>query len=339
MGDAAGAVLICAVEGTALTGEERAFYAATPTSGLTVFTRNIPHPDYKQLRHLVEELQALRPAGEPPLVVAVDQEGGRVNRFKTKDWPAFPNQGPALQLADGSTDDAGLQAIRAYAGGVASELLSVGVNVDFAPVCDIDTEPTNTAIGDRCFGKDARSVTLRAGAFLDGLQAAGVLGSLKHFPGQGDARVDTHHGRGVIDLPRSVLDERELAPFRALIPRAPMVMISHCIYPALADEEASLSPRIMNELLRGELGFRGVVVSDDMTMGAIAQDEHAWGEAIVAAVAAGADMILVCRHVAKCRQAYETLKRAAAKSPAFARRLDEAAGRVMALRGRLAPLG
>jgi beta-N-acetylhexosaminidase len=332
---AAGSVLICAVEGTALTSVERAFYAATPVSGLTLFTRNIPHPDYRKLRGLVGELQSLRPAGAPPLVVAIDQEGGRVNRFKTKDWPDFPNEGPALQLAGGKTDFDALQSIRSYARTVARALAGVGINTDFAPVCDIDTEPTNTAIGDRCFAKDAEGVTLRAGAFLDGLQDEGVLGSLKHFPGQGDARVDTHYGKGVIDLPRGVLDRRELAPFRALLPRAPMVMISHCVYPALAPEEASLSPRIMNDLLRGELGFTGVVVSDDMTMGAMAQDDAAWGAALVSAVLAGADMLLVCRHIDKCRLAYEVLEREAARSPAFARRLAAAAARVVALRRRL----
>ncbi len=335
MSDAAGAVLICAVEGTALTSAERAFYTATPTSGLTLFTRNIPHPDFRQLRTLVGELQELRPAGAPPLIVAIDQEGGRVNRFKTKDWPDFPNLGPALQLAGGKDDDAALRAIRDYAAEVARTLLAVGINVDFAPVCDIDTEPTNTAIGDRCFGKDAGSVIRRAGAFLDGLQSAGVLGSLKHFPGQGAATVDTHVGKGIIPLARAILDARELAPFRALIPRAAMVMISHCVYPALAPEEASLSPWIMNDLLRGELGFGGVVVSDDMTMGAIGQDDAAWGDALIAAVTAGADMLLICRHVERGRFAHETLRRAAAKSPAFARRLDEAAGRVLALRRRL----
>lgn len=333
MSDAAGAVLICAVEGSALSKEERAFYAAVPTSGLTVFTRNFPPADYRGVNALLAELQNLRPAGAPPLIVAIDQEGGRVNRLRP--WSDFPNKGPALHLADGSCDDAALQSIYDYAATVGRALRAVGINTNFAPVCDIDTEPTNTAIGDRCFGKDALSAAKRAGAFLGGLQSSGVLACLKHFPGQGDAKVDTHAGKGVIPLARAVLDARELLPFRALMPQAPMVMISHCIYPALDDREASLSARVMVDLLRGELGFGGVVVSDDMIMGAINQDEGAWGEALVAAVAGGADMLLVCRHIERITLAYDTLKRAAAKSAAFARRLDEAAGRVVALRRRL----
>ncbi len=332
--DAAGAVLVCAVEGTGLTDAEREFLRDAAVSGVTLFGRNVPKDPgtWRDLALLTRDLQRLRPSWAPPLVIAIDQEGGRVARIRASD---FPEAGPALKLAGGRDDAESLQKIATYGSTMGEALRKLGVNVNFAPVADLDTEPTNTAIGDRCFASAVEPAVKRAGAFLGGMQAAGVLGCLKHFPGQGDAKVDTHAARAVIDLPEATLRARELLPFRALLPHVPMVMISHCIYPALASEPASLSAKIMRDLLRRELGFGGVVVSDDMNMGAIAQDLGAWGEAIVEAVAQGADMVLVCRHLEKCRHAYDSLSTAAAKSASFARRLDEAAARVLALRTRL----
>ena len=330
----AGAILIGGVEGTSLTSEERRFFSSAQISGITLFRYNVPEK-YRDTALLVRDVQRTGVGTLPSLVIAIDQEGGRVNRFRTEIAPDFPNQGPALKLAGGLSDAAALRSIAEYAIQLANALKHLGINVNFAPVLDIDTEPTNIAIGDRCFGKDVDSVAKRAGVFLGAMQGAGVLGCLKHFPGQGDAKVDTHAGRGIIDLTRRELDERELAPFLGLINHASMVMISHCIYPALDDREASLSPKVMKDLLRRDMGFRGVVVSDDMIMGAIAQDDRGWAEAIVDAVQQGADMILVCRHLEKMRKAHEALTVAAKKSPAFARRLDEAAARVLALRTRL----
>lgn len=331
MRDAAASVLVCAVEGTALSDTEKFFYERVAPAGVTLFARNIPEyfPDTVKL---IRQLQSLRPAGEPPMVIAIDQEGGRVRRIK---HPEFPNQGPAMNLAGGGSDQEALAEIETYAAALGRALLNVGVNVNFAPVLDILTEPANDAIGDRAFGTDVDPVCQRAGAFLRGMQQSGVLGCLKHFPGQGDAQVDTHKGRALVDLPVKLLYDRELVPFRALLEQAPMVMVSHCIYPQLAPEEASRSPRIIGGLLRGEMEFEGVVVSDDMNMGALPQDRGPWLESIVDAVAAGCDMILVCRDIEKCEAAYEALTAAAAKSASFRKRLHEAAERVMAMRTRL----
>lgn len=326
--DHAGAVLVCAVEGTVLTDAEREFLGRT--SGVTLFAWNVPE-DHARLLDLTTSLQACRSAGAPPLVIAIDQEGGRVRRLKAP----FPNAGPAMGLAGGKDDLSALNEIRAIAHDMAARLLRLGVNVDFAPCVDILTEATNTAIGDRAFGMDAKTVAKRAGAFMAGLHDAGVLGCLKHFPGQGDAKVDTHLGSAVVDLPIKQLMEREVAPFAALIEQAPMVMVAHCIYPQWAAEEASRSPRIMQGLLRRELGFGGVIVSDDMLMGAVPQDEQAWQDAIIETVAAGADMVLVCRHLERAKLAHAALKREAARHPAFAARLEDAALRMLALRQHL----
>ena len=262
MRDAASAVLVAAVEGMVLTSEEERFFREEAPAGVTLFKRNIPQDDYKKLSKLTADLQGTKPTGQPPLVIAIDQEGGRVARIGSP----FPNLGPALQLAGGGIDSSSLETIKNYGAAVGAELKHLGVNVDFAPVVDIFTEPSNVAIGDRCFGVTAEQVSLRAGAFMEGLQTDKVFGCLKHFPGQGDARVDTHEGTAIIEASLQTLLTRELEPFRRLLPKSKMVMISHSIFPALCDREASRSQIVIMDWLRTRLGFQGVVVSDDMNM-------------------------------------------------------------------------
>ena len=328
MRDAASAVLVAAVEGLVLTPEEESFFREESPAGVTLFKRNVPSDDYTKLSNLTAALQATKSAGQPPLVIAIDQEGGRVARIGSP----FPNSGPALQLAGGGVDAASLNNIKTYGASVGAELARVGVNINFAPVVDIFTEPSNLAIGDRCFGTTVDQVSLRAGAFMDGMQTKKVLGCLKHFPGQGDARVDTHEGTAIIDVSLQTLLTRELEPFRRLLPLSKMVMISHSIFPALCDREASRSHIVIMDWLRAKLGFRGVVVSDDLNMGALPQEIADWKAALIDAVAAGCDMLLVCRHLDRCKVAIESLRQESARSPAFKDRLEDAATRVTNLR-------
>ena len=335
--DAASAIIAGAIESTTLSRDEASFFASEAVAGITLFRRNIPQDSscYQATKSLTSQLQALRPTGASPMIIAIDQEGGRVARMPKAH---FPDLGAAQRISGGGFDPACLAVLESYGMEVGQALRKAGVNVNFAPVLDILTEPTNTAIGDRVFGADAESVCRRAGAFLDGIQSTGILGCLKHFPGQGDAQVDTHMGAAVIDLPRSILDKREFIPFRGMVRKVDMVMISHAIYPQLSRREASRSPEIIDGLLRQEFGFEGVVVSDDMTMGAIPQDEKQWQQAIVEAVVAGTDLLLICRHIERCRLAIESLRAESARSPAFAATLEVAASRVFKLRGQLAPL-
>jgi beta-N-acetylhexosaminidase len=329
-GDAASAVVVAAVEGTALTADERSFFETEAPAGVTLFRRNIA-PRFAEVRSLIVELQATRPAGVPPLVMAVDQEGGRVARLRAP----FPDAGPPYELAGGGQDEAALTFIENYGFALGAAARALGFNVDFAPCVDVRTPTTNDAIGDRAFGSTPEAVTRRAGVFLDGLQAAGVLGCLKHFPGQGAARHDTHSHPAVIDSSREALWARDLAPFRALIAAAPMVMVSHCTYAALDTQPASRSRAIIEDLLRRELGFDGVVVSDDMNMKAASLEDTAWPQAIVDAVGAGVDMLLVCRDLDRAKRALEALRGAAERDPHFASRLSNAARRVTGLRERL----
>lgn len=326
--DPSATVLVGAIEGQNLTEEERRFFAQTPLSGVTLFGRNIDQDHHDKIRDLIADLSRLQPHAAPPLMIAVDQEGGRVARFRGR----APNDGPALDLVGGLSTPSALGDLHQYGARVGRYLAHLGINVNFAPVLDVLSDKTHNAIGDRAFGRSPDTVTQRAEAFLDGLLSTGVMGCLKHFPGQGDATVDTHLGAAVVDLDRPSLEREAIAPFRSLVSKSPMVMIAHCVYPALDPLPASQSRAIMHDLLRVEMGYQGVIVSDDMTMGAVPQDENDWRESILAAIHGGADMLLVCRHVERMRLAYETLTQAAKRSPETARRLEEAALRVLHLR-------
>jgi beta-N-acetylhexosaminidase len=328
MKDAASAVLVAAVEGLDLTSDEERFFVEEAPAGVTLFRRNIPQDDYTKVLSLNQKLQRTRMLGDPPLLIAIDQEGGRVSRIGAP----FPNLGPPLTIGSGSCDQNVLDELVQYGQDVGRSLRNVGINVNFAPVVDIFTEPTNLAIGDRCFGVNPEHVTLRAGAFLDGLQSAQVMGCLKHFPGQGDARVDTHLATAVIDVSLQTLILRELQPFRELASRCPMVMISHSVFPVLCDREASRSERIIMDWLRLRLGFQGVVVSDDLNMGALPQDLPSWKEALIESVRAGCDVLLVCRHLERYYAALDALRSEAKRCLAFKTRLEDAAIRATKLR-------
>lgn len=343
--DPAAKVLMIGLEGQSLTPQETAFLKAVRPAGVILFGRNIDQSNHDQVRRLTTSIQKNgNPSGDhhldaaPPSLIAIDQEGGRVTRLKGE----FPNLGPALELAERRTDQAGLDLIQAYGESMGNQLCKLGINVNFAPVIDLHTEPKNTAIGDRCFGETPDQVVLRAGAFLAGLQKSGVMGCLKHFPGQGHAAIDTHLGTAVVDVSEDLLWERELAPFRRLIHKdhngiadfVPMVMVAHCIYPALSSIEASRSPEVMDQLLRKKLGYTGVIVTDDMLMGAIPQSDGAWCQAILDSIRAGADLVLVCKGLDKAQLAYSCIGEEAERDPVFAVRLNDAAQRVTELRNR-----
>ena len=242
----------------------------------------------------------------------------------------FPDFGPALNLFSDDEESQRQNKIRNYGHIVGSSLISLGVNVNFAPVLDILTNENNTAIGDRVFARDAKLVSQRAGAFLEGMQASGVKGCLKHR--QGDANFDTHLSSAVIDYSKEDLWNREIAPFKDLAQSCDMMMISHAIYPAFDSKPASVSKVIMQDLLRGELSYQGLIVSDDMNMEAINQDKLQWQESLVEAVASGADLLLVCQGLDKFKVALEGLRTEAKKSKAFGERLELAAKKVLAFR-------
>jgi beta-N-acetylhexosaminidase len=259
----------------------------------------------------------LRAAAPEPLLVSVTQEGGRI-RPLVPELTAWP---PALELGDRAGE---------VGRGLGDELAGLGVDVDFAPVLDVHTNPANPVIGDRAFATEPAAVIARARAFAGGLAASGILACGKHFPGHGDTALDSHHALPRVEHDRARLDRIELAPFAALAAELPLMMTAHVVYPALDPElPATLSPQILG-LLRAELGFRGVIVTDDLEMRAI-RDRWPPEEAAVLALEAGCDAILSAHYPELQERAAEGLIRAAERSPAIRARVVESAARGRAL--------
>lgn len=284
----AGAVLgrlLLALDGTDLPQATAARLAGRPAAGVTLYRHlNVANPG--QLRGLTDAIQRLAPRGLP-FLVAIDQEGGQLRGL----GPASTSF--AGNMALGATDDAGLTERVARAVGL--ELRACGVTVNYAPVCDLATNPANPSLGVRAFGDDPGRVAPLVAAFVRGLVAAGMAATLKHFPGKGGAAHDTHHQLATLDASRERFDAVELEPFRAgMAAGASLVMSSHAAAPGLtgrADLPATLSPAVMSNLLRDDMHFRGVAVSDAFDMGALgASDTRA--ALAVDGLNAGLDLIL-----------------------------------------------
>lgn len=270
---------------------------SAPAAGVTLFRhRNIGRA--AEVRALVDELQATRRGG-PPLLIAADQEGGQFLALG-EDTTPFPGA-----MALGATGDPELA--RRVGEATGRELRALGVNVAYAPVCDVAANSHNPALGVRAFGDDPATVGTFAAAFAGGLEAAGVAACAKHFPGAGSVATDTHYGPGRIDATPPELRERDLPPFRAAVAAgARLVMAGHASVPAITgndDLPATLSRAILTDLLRGELGFEGVVVSDALDMAAIGQGAAAIVDGILA-LRAGVDLLLC----APDREAIERLE-------------------------------
>jgi beta-N-acetylhexosaminidase len=320
----AGGTLIVGFDGHAAPGDLLARVRAGHVGGAILFARNVATPE--QVADLNATLRAAAPPAAP-LLTCVDQEGGRVQRVRDPAtvWP------PMAALAHLPPE------VAAEVGhALGAELRALGFGLDFAPVLDVHTNPRNPVIGDRALGSDPDGVAARGAALLRGLHAAGVGSCGKHFPGHGDTVKDSH-----VDLPVVAHDEArlrrvELTPFAAAVAAGvPMIMTAHVVFPALdADVPATLSARVLG-LLRRDLGFDGVIVSDDLEMKAVA-DRYGIAELVVRSLAAGCDAFLVCHRADLQEQAREALVHAAERDAATRARLEEAAGRMAALRRRFA---
>jgi len=291
--------------------------------GVVLFSRNLEGP--RQVKELCREIRAAAGKGRPSPLIAIDQEGGRVTRLKDPRFTRFP---PARSYslfcchADRAAEAAG--AI------LAEELSAVGIDVNFAPVLDVDSNPHNPVIGDRALGSDKATVARLGIAFFRGCLSRGVLPVGKHFPGHGGTDADSHEVLPVVRRSRKALLAREVFPFaEAVRAGIPALMTAHVLYPALDREApATLSGRILTGLLREKLSFRGVVFSDALEMKAISRDYGA-GKAAVMAIAAGCDAVLVCRGETEQAEAAETLAREWRDSAAF-RRITAASNRRVA---------
>ncbi|MEV0635074.1 glycoside hydrolase family 3 protein [Streptomyces sp. NPDC050619] len=287
-----------------------------------LFGRNIATPE--QLAALTAQLRAER----DDVLVAIDEEGGDVTRLEVRTGSSFPGNN-----ALGAVDDVALtQEVAAELG---RRLAACGVNLNWAPSADVNSNPSNPVIGVRSFGAAPELVARHTAAYVTGLQSAGVAACTKHFPGHGDTAIDSHHALPRIDADASVLDGRELAPFRAAITAGSRaLMTAHILVPALdPDRPATLSRRILTDLLRGELGYDGLIVTDGMEMQAIA-GTYGIERGSVRALAAGADAICVGGGLADdetVRRLRDALVTAVRSGELPEERLADAAERVRAL--------
>lgn len=296
--------------------------------GAVLMGRNVGPP--AQTRATIAELQARAKArGLPPLFVAVDQEGGRVQRLGPPHYPGHP----AARIV-GQTRDP--EQARSAARRIGEELSDLDFNWDFAPVLDVNNNPQNPVIGDRAYGDDPALVAAMGAQAVRGFQEdAGILACGKHFPGHGDTDTDSHHALPRIEHDKARLDAVELVPFRAALDAGlAAVMTSHILFPAIdAHLPATLSPAILTGLLREGLGFDGLIITDDLEMKGVAKG---WGaaEAAVLAILAGADLLLCCHTWETQRAIQRALITAVETGRLPEARVDEAFARIAKAKAR-----
>ena len=300
------------IAGTWLTAEDRQLLRQPEVGGLILFARNI-----ENLRQVDELCRAIR-AVRPDILLAVDQEGGRVQRLR-RDFIRLPAMREFASRADA-------KALAEACGWVmATEVLAVGLDFSFAPVLDLDHQ-RSAVVGTRAFEGDPQRATELAGAFIKGMHRAGMAATGKHFPGHGWAEADSHVAIPVDERGLDELREHDLVPFQRLASELDAVMPAHVIYPQVDDKPAGFSWRWLQDILRTELGFRGVIFSDDLSMAGA----HVAGNAasrIEAALMAGCDMGLVCNDRGAAELALSALQRLGTQpSPALAKMRRRASG-------------
>jgi beta-N-acetylhexosaminidase len=275
--------IVLGCSGKRLTAFERDFFAATDPVGFILFRRNCGSPE--QVRDLVGSLRGC--VGRDDAPVLIDQEGGRVARLRPPHWRCYPSAAQIAALPDPWAEAAARLGARL----IADDLARLGITVDCLPVLDLPTSGADPVIGDRAYGSDPERVTRLAGAVCAGLLEGAVLPVLKHLPGHGRARVDSHYACPSVETSSEELAHTDFAPFRALA-AMPWAMTAHIVYTAVdPSAPATLSARVIGEIIRDEIGFDGVLVSDDLSMRALG---GRLGERTRGALAAGCDLALHC---------------------------------------------
>jgi beta-N-acetylhexosaminidase len=315
-----GQFLIGSMPATTIPVELRSLAREFDLGGVILFSRNIEAPE--QVAELSAECEALGRA--MPAWVSVDQEGGRVARLKEPftTWPPMATLGRA-----GTQSEALAQR---FAKALAEELLAVGITLDYAPVLDIHTNPRNPVIGDRALAERAEDVARLGRVIIRGLQEAGLAACGKHFPGHGDTSTDSHVELPVVGHPPDRLRAIEFEPFRAAIAEhVAFIMTAHVLVPSLDEQKpATLSPRVVQAILRDELKYDGVILSDDLEMKAVSA-QYAVPEAAVEAIAAGCDAVLVCQGSVDLQaRTLEALVKAVESGAIPSKRYDDAAMRL-----------
>ena len=277
--------VIFGLSGLELSPAERSFFTAAEPAGYILFKRNIA--TRAQVRALTDSLRAL--SGRDDVPILIDQEGGSVARMRPPEWPAFP-AGPAFDRLYDIAPISAIEAARANAEAIALMLAEVGINVDCLPLLDVAQPDTTEAIATRAFGSDPMRVAALGKATLDGLQRGGVVGVVKHMPGHGRAKLDTHYHLPTVTATDAEL-EIDLQPF-ARLSDAPMGMTSHIVFDAWDPARpATLSPVVIEQIIRQRIGFDGLLMTDDIDMKALSGTA---GDKAAGSIAAGCDLVLDC---------------------------------------------
>ncbi|MFC5467195.1 beta-N-acetylhexosaminidase [Cohnella suwonensis] len=318
-----GQMILAGVEGTKLDTSANKMIAEQRVGGVILFKNNFS--GLTGSARFVNELKKANEDSPVPLFVSVDQEGGRVSRLPA-DFVAMPDAAKV-----GRT---GQPELAERMGALLSEELTMlGINVDFAPVLDVNSNPKNPVIGNRAFGNKADVVTRMGLAVMQGLREGGTIGVVKHFPGHGDSAVDSHLDLPVVNKTTKQLKAMEWVPFKAAIAdNADAVMVAHILFPKIdPDAPASFSKVIIGQQLRGTLGYDGVVITDDLTMGAIS-DHYGISEAAVKSVEAGSDILLVAHGYDAAKSVYDKLLQAVRSGRISEARIDQSVARIVALK-------
>jgi beta-N-acetylhexosaminidase len=315
-----GQLLIIGFDGTEMSPRLASLLTKIQPAGVILFARNIIGAE--QTRTLLRECQK---QVATPLFTCVDLEGGTVDRFRNVIGPA---PSPAEVFATGRR-----ALFRKHGRVIGENCRALSFNLDFAPVLDLAYEASHSVLSSRAVSDDPKQVVAYAREFLRGLRDAGVLGCGKHFPGLGEATLDTHHELPSVDKPLRKLWDADLVPYRLLRRELPFVMVSHAAYPAVTKKPtpASLSKKWITDVLRKKIGYRGLICSDDLEMGGVLAAARI-EQAIIGHIHGGGDLGLICHQEDFILRAHEALVREAGRDKTFARRVQDSAQRVLAFK-------
>lgn len=318
-----GQVIIAGFEGTDVNNELQSLISEKYIGGVILFSKNVESAS--QVVALNNEIKEINKVNKNPIFISVDEEGGIVSRMPSE-MKNIPTNSDIAKY-----DDENLS----YNIGkvIGKEVSSLGFNLNFAPVLDINSNPNNPVIGNRSFGDNEAIVSKLGIATMKGLKDSNVIASVKHFPGHGDTSVDSHVGLPVVEHDLERLKSFELVPFKKAIDAgADMVMVSHIMLPKIDEKEpATLSKTIITDILRKDMNYNGVVVTDDMTMGAIINN-YDIGEAAVKSINAGVDIVMVCHQYDNVIKVIDSIKEAVKNGTITEERLDKSVERILKLK-------